>query len=213
GSSLTLGLGNAGTGEVFVGEVEFRKVEGDVPKGVAKKANDVEPSLVASPAGAIADYRMEEGKGLHVYDHARVPLGMLELANVAWKRDEGRAALLFADDRDRKRNYPRYGNLHLGYLMHPSYEGRDRLPIALAGHHGGGMEIKAFTLAAWVKPAERMGESRHAGAGDVVGFGARRVVLRLVGQKAPYRLRRPVDGNDPTDPKKDLRGRQLPPLP
>jgi hypothetical protein len=204
GSTLTLGLGNAGTGEVYVSEVTFRKVTGALPVGVAKKNNDEPPARTAAPEGAIADYRMEEGKGLHVYDYARGPLGILELANVSWKRDGGRTALLFADNKDGKKNYPRYGNLHQGYLMHPSYEGRDGLPVALAGRHGGGMQVKAFTLAAWVKPAEQMGESRHAGAGDVIGFGARRVVLRLVGQKAPYKLGCRLNVNDSIDSKTDV---------
>jgi hypothetical protein len=143
-------------------------------------------------------------KGLHVYDHARGPLGLLELANVGWRRDGGRNALVFADDSERKSRYPRYGNLHQSYLTHPSYEGKDRLPIALAGTHGGGMDVKAFTLAAWVKPAASMGKGHHSGSGDLIGFGARRIVLRLVGEKAPYKLGCRLNVSDSIDSKVDV---------
>jgi hypothetical protein len=68
--------------------------------------------------------------------------------------------------------------------------------VALAGHHGGGFELKAFTLVSWVKPAAEMGKSEHGGRGDVLGVGGRRIVLRLVGQTAPYRLQAALNVND-----------------
>jgi hypothetical protein len=200
GASQTLGLGNAGTGEVLVGEVEFRPLaDGEpLPAGVGAIASAAPARTVPAPAGAVADYRMEEGKGLHVYNHAAgsVPLGLLELSSVTWTTDEGRPALRFADNTARTRSYPRAGALDLGYLAHPAYRGRDTLPVALTGMHGGGYPLNAFTLASWIKPAERMGKAEHGGKGDVVGLGARRFILRLVGDRAPYRLSAAVNVND-----------------
>jgi hypothetical protein len=149
-----------------------------------------------APTGAIGDFRMEEQKGLHVYNHASGPLGHLELGNVTWTRDDGRPALVFADNTQKTKRYPRCGTLHLGYLAHPGYRGRDTLPVALTGHHGGGMPLEAFTLAAWVKPAAQMGKAEHGGKGDIIGLGARRVILRLVGDRAPYRLSAALNVND-----------------
>ena len=54
---------------------------------------------------------MEEGRGRHVLDAARGPLGMLELANVDWARDEGRPALRFSDAGAGRGDYPRAGAL------------------------------------------------------------------------------------------------------
>src|SRR5262249_49320738 len=175
GASLHLALGNAGTGEVLVGEVDFRRLaDGEaLPAGVLTKALETPARVDAAPEGAIADYRMEEGKGLHVFNHATGPLGHLELGNVTWTRDEGRPALVFADNTEKTKRYPRCGTLHLSYLAHPGYRGRDTLPVALTGHHGGGIPLEAFTLAAWVKPAARMGKAEHGGKGDVAGLGAR----------------------------------------
>jgi hypothetical protein len=45
-----------------------------------------------------------------------------------------------------------------------------------------------LTLAAWIKPAAEMGKSEHGGKGDIVGFGARRFILSLHNQQAPYQL-------------------------
>ncbi|MFO0879357.1 MAG: LamG domain-containing protein [Gemmataceae bacterium] len=190
GAGLALGLGNAGTGEVLVGEVAFRKLATDekLPEGVAAKANPNPPPLPSAPRGAIADYRMEEGKGLHVFNHARGPLGMLELGNVEWTRDQGRPALVFRDQAEGKGRFPRAGTLDRGYLSHEGYRGRDRVPVALAGFHGGAIPVEAFTLAAWINPADAMGRSVGNRGGDVIGFGARRIVLRLLGSRAPYQL-------------------------
>src|SRR5262249_33940584 len=119
-----------------------------------------------------------------------------ELGNVTWTRDEGRPALVFADNAEKTKRYPRCGTLHLSYLAHPGYRGRDTLPVALTGHHGGGIPLGAFTLAAWGKPAAQMGKAEHGGKGEVAGLGARRVILRLVGDKAPYRLAAALNVND-----------------
>jgi hypothetical protein len=68
--------------------------------------------------------------------------------------------------------------------------------VAVAGNHGGGFELKAFTLSSWVKPAARMGKAAHGGKGDVAGLGARRVILRLHGDRAPYRLGAALNVNE-----------------
>ena len=69
--ALELAFGNAGTGDFLVTEVEFRKLaDGDaLPAGVLAKANDQPAPIPSAPAGAIADYRMLEGKGLVVLNH------------------------------------------------------------------------------------------------------------------------------------------------
>src|SRR5262245_42191957 len=136
GASLHLGLGNAGTGEVLIGEVDFRRLaDGEsLPAGVQAKALDTPARVDAAPEEAIADYRMEEGKGLHVFNHAKGPLGHLELGNVTWTRDEGRPALVFADNVEKTKRYPQCGTLHLSYLAHAAYRGRDTLPAPFNGH-------------------------------------------------------------------------------
>ena len=196
--TLTLGLGNGGTGDVYFADVEFRLLKpGDpLPDGTAAAANATPAKVPPPPAGAIADYRMVEGRGLHALDFAGGPFGVLELANLNWVTDDGKPALKFADNTSGKATFPKSGGLDLNYLRHPGYKGRDPLPVALAGHHGGGFELKAFTLVSWVKPAAEMGKSEHGGKGDVIGVGGRRVILRLVGQKAPYQVQAALNVND-----------------
>jgi len=195
---LKVTFGNAGTGEVLFAEVDFRKLdEGQpAPAGVAARPVSEPPYKPSVPQGALADYRLEEGNGLHVLDQARGPFGMLELANLDWVVDSGRPALRFADRRPGKPEFPRAGVLDRSYFSQPSYKEKTHLPVAVAGHHGGGFELKAFTLAAWIKPAAEMGKAQHGGAGDIAGLGARRVILRLEGQKAPYRLAAALNVND-----------------
>lgn len=196
--TLTLGLGNGGTGDVLFADAQFRllKANDSLPEGIAATPNAVPAKLPASPAGALADYRMVEGRGLHALDFASGPFGVLELANLDWVTDDGKPSLKFVDNKTNKASYPKSAGLDLNYLRHPGYKGRDTLPVALAGHHGGGFELKAFTLVSWVKPAAEMGKSEHGGKGDVLGVGGRRIVLRLVGQKAPYQLQAALNVND-----------------
>jgi hypothetical protein len=139
---------------------------------------------------------MAEGKGLHVFDYARGPFGTLELANVGWIVDEGRPALKFADPAADRREFPRMGTIEQGYLKSIKWSGT---PVAIAGFHGGGFEIKAFTLATWIKPAAAMGAGAHGNSGDIVGIGARRFIVRLVGRQAPYRLEVAFNVNDRFD--------------
>ena len=72
GAALAVAFGNAGTGVMLVTDVEFRKLsDGDaLPAGVAAQANEQPPDFGQSLPGAIADYRMEEGEGNLVLNHA-----------------------------------------------------------------------------------------------------------------------------------------------
>jgi len=197
--ALELAFGNAGTGDFLVTEVEFRKLgDGEaLPAGVLARANDQPAPIPPAPAGAIADYRMLEGKGLVVLNHGSGGgLGHLDLANLDWVTDEGRPALRFADNTTGRKAYRLDSGLNRHYLSHSGYAGKDTLPIALTGHHGGGAPIPGLTLAAWVKPAPAMGSAHHGGRGDVIGYGARRFVLGLHGQNAPYQLAARINVND-----------------
>lgn len=197
--TLTLGFGNAGTGHALFADAEFRRLmPGEaLPEGVADGANPVPAKVTPSPSGAIMDYRMAEGRGLHALDFAGGPMGVLELANAVWVTDEGRPALRFSDPEGGKGVYPKAGGLDQSYMSHPGYRGRDTVPVAVAGHHGGdGFTLKGFTVVSWVKPAAAMGKSEHGGYANVVGIGARRMVLRLLGETAPYQLQALLDNND-----------------
>lgn len=197
--TLTLGFGNGGTGSVSFADAEFQLLKpGDpLPTGVAVAANTVAAKVTPSPEGAIIDYRVVEGRGMHAFDFAGGPFGVLELANASWVTDDGKPALKLTDNSSGKAVYPKAGGLDLAYLRHPSYKGRDTVPVAVAGHHGReGIVLKGFTVVSWVKPAAEMGKSDHGGTGDIVGIGARRMILRLVGEKAPYQLQGALDNND-----------------
>ncbi|MFT5527361.1 MAG: hypothetical protein ACI9HK_005343 [Pirellulaceae bacterium] len=194
--ALTIAFGNDGTGEMLITDVEFRKLnDGDaLPTDVASHANATPAKYAVAPAGAIADYRMEEGSGHHVMNYAGGQ--HLDLANVDWVEDAGRRALHFADNTTGRKNYRIDSGLSRNYLSHPSYSGRDTLPIALSGHHGGGQPLEGLTLAAWIKPAAEMGRSHHGGKGDIIGYGARRFILSLHNQQAPYQLAVRINVND-----------------
>jgi hypothetical protein len=197
--SLTLAFGNAGTGAFLVTDAEVtRRADGMQPlAGVAAAANPNPVKPPPAPAGAIADYRMIEGAGLHAHDFAAGPFGPLELANLDWANDDGKPALRFADNVNGAKRYPTAGKLDLNYLRHPGYAKRDTLPVALAGTHGGGFDLPAFSLVTWIKPAAAMGRAeRDASKGDVLGVGARRIILRLVGQKPPYQLQTALNVGD-----------------
>jgi hypothetical protein len=183
--ALSVGFGNAGTGDVLFTDVEFAEL-----KDAALAPADPKPAPVApAPAGALADYRMLEGRGAWVLDHASGPFGMLELANVDWTTDEGRPALRFADPPPGRRDVVRMGPISQNYLKTIDWSGT---PVAIGGFHGGGMKVDGLTIAAWIKPAARMGKDK----GDLVGVGARRFILRLAGREAPYRLSACLNVND-----------------
>lgn len=197
--TLSLGFGNGGTGSALFADAEFKglKPGEPLPEGIAATANPIAAKIPPSPEGSIMDYRMVEGRGLHTFDFAGGPLGVLELANAVWVTDEGRPALKFVDYTGEKGVYPKAGVLDSAYLRHPGYKGRDTVPVAVAGHHGGdGFPLKGFTMVSWVKPAPEMGKSEHSGYANIVGIGARRLTLRLLGQTAPYQLMGLLDNND-----------------
>lgn len=197
-AAVSLAFGNSGTGEMLVTDVELKPLsaESPLPAGVVSKPNDQPPAFATAPAGAIADYRMQEGRGHFVFNHAPSHLGHLDLANIDWVTDEGRPAIRFAENTTNRKDYRRDSGLGRIYLGHPAYAGKDTLPLALTGHHGGGDKMQGLTMTAWIKPAVEMGKSAHGGKGDVIGFGARRFILSLHGQTAPYQLAARINVND-----------------
>jgi len=194
--ALTIAFGNAGTGELLVTDVEFYRLKNDepLPAGIAARPNAQPPAFGQAPAGAIADYRMLEGQGLFVFNHADGD--HLALANLDWVQDEGRPALRFAENLTQRKDYSRDSGLGTNYLAHPGYAGRETVPVALSGHHGGGRKLSGLTLAAWIKPAAEMGRGGHGNKGDILGYGARRFILSLHGQQAPYQLAARINVND-----------------
>ena len=194
--TLSLALGNTGTGAMLVTDVEFRKLAPNeaLPDFILPKSNAQAPEFPKAPEGAIADFRMEEGKGHHVLNYAGGE--HLQLANLDWVSDAGHPALRFADNPMSRKDYLTASSLALHYFKHPAYAGKDTLPIALSGTHGGGSQLKGLTLSAWIKPAAEMGKSTHGGKGDVIGYGARRFILSLQGHKAPYQLAARINVND-----------------
>jgi hypothetical protein len=204
-SALSIAFGNAGTGDLLVTDVELQKLnDGDpLPGGIAATPNDQPASYVAAPPDALADYRMEEGQGFDVFNYAGGE--HLHLANLDWVVDDGRRALRFADNTTGEKRYRRDTGLAYEYLNHPGYKGKDVLPIALAGSHGGGGRLKGLTLAAWVKPDAEMGRGSQSPKGDILGYGARRFILSLQGRTPPYKLAARINVEDtiPSDARLD----------
>ena len=199
GCGLTLGFGNAGTGSAYFTQVDFKRLDdpdSPLPKGIVTAANDTPAKAAPSPAGAIADYRMVEQAGQHALDFAGGPFRLLELANLDWVVDQGRPALKFGDNVTGRKEFPRAGTIDRNYLGNPGYKDRQTVPTAIAGHHGGGIAWKAFTIATFIKPAAEMGKSTHGGRGDIIGVGARRFILSLIGKKAPYKFEARLNVND-----------------
>ena len=257
--ALSVAFGNVGTGEMLITDVEFRSLnDGEaIPAGVAAKPNDNAPAYADPPAGAVADFRMLEGQGYHVLNHAGG--AHLDLANLTWVVDEGRPALRFADNTSGGKDFhpTSYIGMHIfgnaqdfNYLAaYRSYENRQTVPFAMGARgsivlgceryylHGAfyrGLigrtlilrrtlntdelkllaqdhplpvvdvadDSKGVTLAAWIKPAAELGQNnQHPGGGDIIGFGNRRYVLKLLGtgdrgQSAPYRLAARLNVND-----------------
>ncbi|MEY3176747.1 MAG: Concanavalin A-like lectin/glucanase superfamily [Planctomycetota bacterium] len=193
---LALCLGNGGTGEVFVSEVRFEPLEA---------GSSVESSLLAaapvtaSAAEVLWDLRMEEQSGLYVYNHGSAENRLLELANVDWVVDSGRPSLRFAENPRERADFPPLGLLDT-WLRNPNlrsnYEPHRHGAFGLGGFHGGGRPLRALTLAAWIRPAAAMGLGPHPGRGDILGYGARRFIVGLDGQSAPYRLAAWLNVND-----------------
>jgi len=195
-TGLALGLGNAGTGDVLIAEVAVRPWEPSLP---GPTLHTEPPQIKPSVPGAKWDLRMAEQQGLHVYNAGSSAHRTLELANLDWVVDAGRSAIRFAENEPGRADYPRLGILDLN-VRHPVY-GKNYAAVShgaygLGGHHGGGDRLAGLTLAAWIKPAVTQGKSQHGGKGDVIGYGARRFILGLHGQSAPYRLGARINVND-----------------
>lgn len=263
--TLNLALGNAGTGDFLVTDIEFRRLGENetVPTGVLAQSNSQSAPLPATVAGAVADYRMLEGKGFHAFNYAGGT--HLDLANVDWVVDEGRPALRFKDNEAGRQAFDAAGyiGMHIfgnaqdfNYLSaYKSYEPARTKPFAMgaggaivlgceryylhgafyrgligrtvivqrtlnaedlallakdmplppsasSGGNGSADDPKGVTLAAWIKPAAKLGNNnQHPGGGDIIGYGNRRYVLKLLSvdganDAAPYRLAARLNVND-----------------
>ena len=149
--SLSIGFGNAGTGEMLVTDVEFRRLADNeaLPPGVASQPNDATPAFTDTPAGAIGDFRMLEGKGHYVLNHAGGE--HLSLANLGWVVDEGRPALRFADNTTGRKDYRTDSYIGMDIFGHrkdfnylssyKAYEKCQTLPFAMS--FGGGLVLGA----------------------------------------------------------------------
>jgi hypothetical protein len=186
--AIAISIGNAGTGEVQFGDLELLPLkDGEAPPPeTLAKANGQPGQSLPAPAGAIADYRMEEGRGSYVYDAAGA-LGLLELANVGWTTDEGRPALKFADNASGKRDYVPGGIFathHFRNLDAAPKQPDPRLqPLAIAGVGGGETLRRSWSVVVDVKPAAKMDPEA-----DILGFGARAFKLVLKGAPGGYLL-------------------------
>lgn len=257
--AMSVAFGNAGTGEMLVTDVEFRRLDDGeaIPAGVATKPNDNAPVFSDAPSGATADFRMLEGKGHHVFNHAGGT--HLDLSNLGWVVDENRPALQFADNTTGRKDYRAdsyigmdiFGNRQdFNYLN--SYKNNEKyqtVPFAMGASgsivlgcerfylHGAyyrgligrtlllrrtlsadelvllardqplpvvdvAADSKGVTLAAWIKPAPQLAKNNpHPGGGDIIGWGNRRYILKLLGtgdngESAPYRLAARLNVND-----------------
>jgi hypothetical protein len=201
---LALGLGNGGTGEVFVSEVSFEALENrPAPADLLSRA----PSESDCIPGAVWDLRMQEQQGLYVYNHGSSGYRVLELANVDWVIESGRTAIRFSENPPGRADFPALGILDQN-LRHPinrsNYAAVSHGAFAIGGHHGGGEVLEGLTLAAWIRPAAEMGRSQHQGKGDILGYGARRFILSLHGQTSPYALAARLNVNDRIESKTAL---------
>ncbi len=140
--ALSVAFGNAGTGEMLVTDVEFRRLnDGEaLPAGVSATPTEKEPAYGEKIADAVADFRLEEGSGGVVFNHAGG--AHLDLANLDWVVDSGRPALRFADTALERRDFrkDRYIGLNIfGYARdfnylsaYKSYAGREATPFAMS---------------------------------------------------------------------------------
>jgi hypothetical protein len=203
-TGLALGLGNAGTGEVLVSQVSIEPLGDKAPPAETLSASS---PINKTVPGALWDLRMQERQGLYVYNYGSSTYRTLELANIDWVEDAGRTAIRFAENPVGRADFPPLGILDQN-LRNPhqrkNYESVSHGAFAIGGHHGGGEPLAGLTLAAWLKPAAEMGKSQHGGKGDVIGYGARRFILGLQSQTAPYSLVARINVNDRIESKTAL---------
>jgi len=196
-TGLALGLGNGGTGEILISEVRIEALRDAKPPAETLSSAPPTQRIVQD---ALWDLQMQERQGLFVYNHGSSSYRTLELANVDWVEDAGRTAIRFNENPIERRDFPLLGILDQN-LRNPSqrhnYESVSHGAFAIGGHHGGGDPLKGLTLAAWIKPSAEMGRSAsYGGKGDILGYGARRFILGLEGQAAPYSLVARINVND-----------------
>lgn len=193
---LALGLANEGTGRIHVSSVTIE------PWGNRPLPSDLlpdHPSLRPARFGALWDLSMDEQMGLHVFNRGSSSYRTLELANVDWVLDGHRPAVRFSDNPVGRSDFPKLGILD--QLLRNPHQRHNYAPVShgafgLGGHHGGGQRLPGLTLAAWIRPAARMGKGYHEGRGDVIGYGARRFILGLNRQEAPYGLEARLNHRD-----------------
>jgi len=188
---LNVAFGNAGTGDVFIGDSRFEELPAGapVPAEVAAQPQSQPAQYDPSPKGALFDARLTEGKGHYVFNHAGASFEPLELCNVTWDKAEGRTGLRFAQKVAGDRpDFARGGTLEFFFFGHDAYtkSGKSK-SFAISGSHGTSLrDYKAMTLATWIRPAAEMSKGQHVA--DILGFGSRRVRLHLLGEKAPYQF-------------------------
>jgi len=199
-TGLALGLGNAGTGEVLVAGVRIEPAE---QRQASIQA--LAPTPPPDPLGldALWDLRMQEKDGPYVYNYGVSTHRALELANVDWVEDSGRSAIRFSENPLDRDDYPLLGILDQ-YLRNPAQrQNYEPFRHGAFGLGGGPYQqvgpLPGLTLAAWIKPALEMGSSTYGGKGDILGFGARRFILGLEGQSAPYTLSARINVSDRID--------------
>lgn len=176
---LALAFGNAGGGVVYYRNVNIRALsagEPDVPPAAM-------PAYDAPYGGAVVDYRLLEGGGSKLYDQRGSDIGFAETQRLDWV-DDGGPALRFSDTPAAPPPIPRWGRIDTLLRTSPSYLGKIGIPFLLAGENSGGVSWNEVSIATWAKPdMAQPGSVAH-----VVGLGARKFILRLVGAASPYKL-------------------------
>lgn len=188
---FNVAFGNAGTGDLYLGEIHFERLPSNapLPADVAAMPNAKPAAEAASPLGAIFDARMAEGKGHYVLNFADPNWIPLELCNVSWEKRDGRMGLRFRQQVKRDRpDFARGGMLEFYLFAHEVYRaGGAQKSLAVAGSQGSSVrDYQAITLATWIRPDATM--IKNQPMADILGFGSRRIRLRLLGDKAPYQV-------------------------
>jgi len=189
---LNVAFGNAGTGDVFIGDSRFEELPAGtpVPAEVAAQPQSQPAQHEPSPKGAVFDARLVEGKGHYVYNHADPTFAPLELCNVTWEKQADRMGLRFRQQAvggGGQADFAQGGGLEFFYFALDPYSPGKTKSFAISGSHGGPQrDYKALTLATWIRPDAQM--TKDQPIADIVGFGSRRLRLHLLGEKAPYQL-------------------------
>jgi len=186
---LNVAFGNAGTGDVFIGDSRFEELPAGapVPAEVAAQPQSQPAQYDPSPKGAVFDARLTEGKGHYVFNHAGSVFDPLELCNVTWEKVDGRTGLRFsqkvAGDRP---DFARGGTLEFIIFGHNAFHEGKKRSLAISGSHISSVrDYRAITLSTWIRPAAEMSKGHGQDIADILGFGSRRVRLHLLGEKAP----------------------------